>query len=154
MLSFFNGESWWMWGVIALLFATFEMFTATTHFMWAGIAAALTGVLAWLLPPEFTLWWQALFFSVLTVGAMFFWYRWAKQHPAQGTVPNLNDRGAAMVGRKARLVEDLTEDGAGAVMLDDTQWRARSESGNSLPAGTRVEVVASDSATLIVKPIQ
>ena len=55
-------------------------------------------------------------------------------------------------GRKLTLDEALSN-GRGRVQMDDTYWLVASEDGSEIAAGTTVEIVSADGATLLIKPV-
>lgn len=67
---------------------------------------------------------------------------------AHADEPSLNARGAHFVGQVAMLDKPITA-GRGRIRLGDTLWAVE---GADLPAGTRVRVVASRGAILLVAP--
>ena len=71
---------------------------------------------------------------------------WYNTHPDTDQ-PNLNARGAQMVGQVSVLI-DAMENGSGRIKLGDTVWRVE---GPDLPAGSKVRVVDSSAATLRVE---
>lgn len=139
--------AFWEWWVLGLALLVAEMLIPTGFFLiWIGVAAGLTGVLAWAVP---TLAWQAqaLLFGTLSLASFFLWRRLRPALTASDR-PTLNRRGESYVGRSFRLEEPLV-DGVGRLRVDDSQWRV---SGPDLPAGAHVRVIASDGATLKVAP--
>jgi membrane protein implicated in regulation of membrane protease activity len=134
----------WHWWAAGLLLLALEAFFPGAVFLWMGASALVTGLLAWLLPLP----WQGelAVFSALSI-VSFFAYKKLRPAPAPSDQPTLNRRGDAYLGRRLTLSEPIVN-GIGRVRMDDTQWRI---SGPDLPAGSQVEVIAVDGATLKVK---
>lgn len=75
-------------------------------------------------------------------------FTWAHPGVSESDQPDLNRRGAQLVGRMA-VVEEAIEAGRGKVRVGDTVWPAE---GPDLPAGTRVRIVAAGAMVLVVEP--
>jgi membrane protein implicated in regulation of membrane protease activity len=133
----------WAWVIAGLILLGVEIVAPGNVFVWFGVAALITGVVAWL--TDFG--WQAdaVIFVVLAVvlaiaGRRYF----ARRTPAAG--PVLNQRAASLVGRQAVLAEPIVN-GEGRIRIDDTTWRVN---GPDLPSGTRVQIVGVDGPVLSV----
>ncbi|WP_420911529.1 NfeD family protein, partial [Dickeya fangzhongdai] len=63
----------WFWLSLGGLLLAAEMLGAGGYLLWSGLAALLTGILAWLLPLDWT--WQCIAFAVLTVAAALLWWQ-------------------------------------------------------------------------------
>ena len=61
--------------------------------------------------------------------------------------PNLNERGAQLIGQTAILADPISN-GMGRVKIGDTTWRVK---GGDTKAGAKVTVVDYDAGTLIVE---
>ena len=58
----------------------------------------------------------------------------------------------ALVGQSGSVVDHIGQgDTPGRVKVGSEEWQAISSTGGPLPAGTRVEILAVDSATLTVR---
>lgn len=141
--------AYWHWWVVALLLAILEMTMPGTLLIFFAGAAAVVGVLAFLVP---TLGWQVefLLFGALSVAGIFVYRRYRAANPEQvdGTDrPTLNKRADQYVGQAVVLVEPIVN-GHGKAKVDDTLWRV---AGPDLPAGTTVRVVRADGGFLTVE---
>ncbi len=132
--------SWWIGGVILL---ALEILLPGNVFVWFGIAAILTGVVA--LFADLT--WQVdlILFGVLSlvlvvVGRRFF------ARGSESEQPLLNRRLDGMVGQTYVLPEPIVG-GIGHVRVYDANWRV---AGPDLPSGTRIRIVGHDGAVLRV----
>ena len=141
--------SYWHWWAIAVALIALEVLAPTTYFLWPGAAAAATGLIVWIFPG---LDWriQILVFAVLSVVSVFAWNRWWKKQRPKDEAPTLNVRTERYVGRRITL-GDALENGRGRAQIDDSWWQLASEDGEAIEAGATVEVVSSDSTTLIVR---
>jgi membrane protein implicated in regulation of membrane protease activity len=140
---------WWIWMIIAAIFVVGEIFTAGFFLFWFGVGAAVAGILA-LLGLSFG--WQLAAFAVvpliLFASSRRFAERFTKKQP-----PGIGaDR---FIGKQGVVLENIDNvANLGRVRLDKEEWRADSESGDRLPAGTKVEVVRLDGTHLVVKAIE
>jgi inner membrane protein len=134
------------WLALAALLIGLEMVMPTQYLIWPGIAAVVTGLLAFLI----ALGWpsQVAIFGVLSVALV------VASHylpgPALGPISMLNQRTDQMVGRSATVAEDF-HNGHGSVTVGDTRWSAEAIDGSNYAAGTKVEIVAAESTLLKVK---
>ncbi len=130
--------SWWVLGIVLLIA---EIIVPGVFFVWIGIAAIVIGAIS-LLHWDAAYWtWQVQFlaFAVLAVLAALVGRQVMSGKAASSDQPNLNRRGASLIGRTAVLEEPIRE-GRGRIRLDDTWWVVN---GPDLPAGTRVRVTSS-----------
>lgn len=137
---------WWHWWVAALVFLTLEALMPGAVFLWMGVSAVVTGLLALVAPG---LGWQIDFivFGVLAIAAVLAWRRWRPARAASDQ-PALNRRGQSYVGRHFTLAEPIVN-GVGTLRVDDSQWRISGP--DEVPAGARVKVVATEGTTLRVE---
>lgn len=143
--------SYWHWWALALVLVAIEVTTPTTYLLWPAISAAVVGLAVALLGPfDWRL--QVLVFAVLALLTSVVWARTMRRRGAPAADETLNSRGRSYVGRRLHLARPLP-DGRGQIQLDDTWWPARSADGSTLGAGDVVEVVASDGALLVVRPV-
>lgn len=144
---------WWWFGVSLALFLL-EMATMSLFLMWPALAAAIVGGIV-VFVPEMGAAVQVALFAALSVlltfvGRSAFNARRADQSSDR---PNLNRRGAQLIGRRVTALGAFTN-GIGAVQVDDGQWRARLDAGStaSVAAGAALVVADVDGATLVVTP--
>ena len=145
-MDFFTALTWWHWYLIAILLLGLEMLTPVSFFLWLGVGAGLTGVLAQITGMAS---WQSqcVAFVVLSFASLFLGRRFIRRAaPAEHST--LNRRLAQYVGRTAILEQPIT-DGHGKARLGDTLWRVR---GPDCPTGTRIVVVGVDGSDLLVRP--
>ncbi|GAB7198099.1 NfeD family protein [Dickeya oryzae] len=137
----------WFWLSLGGLLLAAEMLGAAGYLLWSGVAALLTGILAWLLRLDWA--WQCIAFAVLTVIAALLWWQWLRRRLEKQPSPVLNQRGQQLIGLHTTLSEPLVN-GFGRVSIGDSSWRIQAE--QDLPAGTVVEITAVEGITLQVKP--
>ena len=140
--------TFWHWLAAGGLLLLLEVFTPGFVFMWLGLAAGITGLIAWLVP---TLTWQleVLIFAATAVVSVALSFRWRRAFPLRGGDPLLNNRALRYVGTEAELVGAIGP-GNGRVRVADSTWPA---AGPELPAGTRVRIVGARGAVLLVMPV-
>ena len=142
----------WLWWIIGLVLLILEIILPGVFMLWFGIAAIIVGTISLTLG-ESALWpWQAqlIAFAVLSlVSAVVGRKYWYNTHPDTDQ-PNLNERGAQMIGKISTLTDPL-ENGRGRVKLGDTIWRVV---GPDLPAGSQVKVVDIEAGTLRVEAVE
>lgn len=136
----------WLWMLLGVILLVLELTMPGLFLFFFGLGALLTGVLVFLLPLGFSL--QLLIFSVLSVAMLLTLRRLLK--------PVLYRKGGSgqdsdeVVGRMARVVEDIAPPAGGVVEFQGSRWAARAE--NSIAVGTWVSITKRDNLTLHVQP--
>src|SRR5688572_873072 len=136
-------DHWW-WLIAAALLGILEIFLPGIFLIWMAAAAAITGIVAALLP--IALPFQLALFGLLAMAAVFGGRRHYERHPVESSDPLLNDRVARLVGQNV-LVVTAIENGEGRVKVGDGVWTAR---GPDAPAGSRMVVTGADGTCLKV----
>ncbi|MBI2239955.1 MAG: NfeD family protein [Magnetospirillum gryphiswaldense] len=136
----------WHWLVAGVVLIGAEAVVPGTYLLWPGIAAFVTGMVAYMAPG---LGWEihAVIFAVLSVLAAVAGRRlYAKLKEPQSQAPLLNKRAAQLVGSVHTLDTPIL-DGYGRMKLGDTTWKV---AGPDLPTGAKVKVVDADGIVLKV----
>lgn len=138
--------SFWHWLILGVLLIVLEIFAPGVVFLWIGLAAIVTGIVAWL-GPDLAVQWQVIFFAVLSVASVIAGRAWLKSHPTETDHPTLNLRGQQYVGRRFMLSEAISG-GFGKVKVDDSIWKVE---GEDMPEGSAVTVTDVDGTVLKVE---
>lgn len=142
-----NPHGFWL-SLGGLLLAA-EMLGAGGYLLWSGVAAMVTGAIAWLWP-QLGWDWQGVIFAVLTVVVAWLWWAWLRQRLLTVPPSTLNQRGQQLIGQHITLSEPLNN-GIGHIRIGDGSWRVQCE--QNLPVGSTVEVVAVEGITLRIRPL-
>ena len=134
----------WLWFAAGVVLLALETLVPGVHFMWFGVAAAIVGALALLLPIAWQ--WQMILFAIVAVATVFWVRRYADPGLVKSDRPDLNVRGAQYIGRVA-VVEEAIINGRGRIRIDDTVWGAE---GEDAPKGSKVEVTGVNGTVLVV----
>lgn len=150
MIEMIAGYPHIFWLSLGGLLLAAEMLGGNGYLLWSGVAAVVTGLLAWVIP--FGWEWQGVLFAVLTMLAAWLWWQWLsrrvkQQKPADAS---LNLRGQQLVGRRFQLDNALVN-GRGHMRVGDSSWPVSAD--DDLAAGTRVEVTAVEGITLRIKAV-
>lgn len=137
----------WAWVAAGVLLIGLETLLPGVHFLWFGLAAVATGVIAFATP--LTLGWQLVAFFVMAVAMVLVVRMLVVPADAMSDEPALNVRGAQYVGRKV-LVEEPIESGRGKVRVGDSLWQA---AGADAPKGAHVVVTGCDGTVLKVEAV-
>ncbi|UCF77928.1 MAG: NfeD family protein [Candidatus Eiseniibacteriota bacterium] len=142
-------QIWWIWMALAALFIVAEIFTAGFFLLWFGIGAAVAGVLA---IAGFSPGWQWAAFVVIS-GVLFLVSRRFADRVTQKQPPGVGaDR---FIGKRGIVLENIDNArNTGRVRIDKDEWRADSEGGDPIPAGTRVEVTRLEGTHLVVRVLE
>lgn len=139
----------WHWLIAGVVLIGAEALVPGTYLLWPGIAAFLTGMLAYMAPG---LGWEihAVVFALLSVAAAVIGRRlYARLKQPQDGAPLLGKRAQQLVGTVHTLDTPIL-DGYGRMKLGDTTWKV---AGPDLPTGARVTVVGADGIVLRVEPL-
>lgn len=151
VLSFLEALGPWTWVAVGLLILGIEIMMPSTLLLWPGLSALVVGFITLILGTHATIWpWQAqvLVFLILSVALAIIGKRIMKNRKYnESENPNLNERGAQLIGQTAILAAPISN-GMGRVKIGDTTWRVK---GDDTKAGAKVTVVDYDAGTLIVE---
>jgi membrane protein implicated in regulation of membrane protease activity len=138
----------YLWWILALLLIGGEVLLPGYFMLWIGLAAAVLGVVMWLLP-TLPLLLQAVLFALLAFATCLLYARFLRprlERRAPGD-ERLNRRGEQMIGQRYVLIEPIVN-GRGKARVGDGQWLVN---GPDLPLGATVEVMAVEGTTLQVR---
>jgi membrane protein implicated in regulation of membrane protease activity len=136
----------WSWMILAVLLLVLEVLAPGIFLMWFGVAAALTGVLAFGFDIGWQ--WQLIWFCLLSLAAVLNALKYLRKHPLESERPLLNERAVQHIGQTFALIDPI-HNGRGSVHIGDTIWRVE---GPELPVGARVTVLGADGTVLKVAP--
>ncbi|GAB3213990.1 NfeD family protein [Marinactinospora thermotolerans] len=138
---------WVGWLLVALVLGVAEIFTLTLSLGLIAAAALVAGVVGALGAGVIV---QVLAFAVAAAAGLLVVRPIARRHLSQP--PPLRSGTAALVGRTAVVVEEVTAE-QGRIRLSGEEWSARAlDETQSIPAGSRVDVMEIEGATAIVYP--
>jgi membrane protein implicated in regulation of membrane protease activity len=140
-------ESWIVWLVLAAVLGVAEIMTTTLAFGLIAVGAVVAGVVGVAgggLP------FQLIAFGVASAAGLGVVRPIAVRHIKQP--PLLRTGTSALVGRSAKVVEEVTDDG-GKVRIGGELWSARPyDESLVIPMGSTVDVFAIEGATALVHP--
>jgi inner membrane protein len=134
----------WNWMILAALLFVLELTAPGIFFMWFGLAAAVTGLVAFRYDVGWQ--WQLIWFCGLSLAAVLVAAKYLRQHPLESERPLLNERAVQLIGQSFDLVDPIVN-GRGSIRTGDTIWRVE---GPELPKGARIKVVGADGTLLKV----
>ena len=137
--------TYWHWWIIATALIVAELLMPGIYLMWLGIAAAVTGLIAFL--TGFGWQGQVLVFALLSVASAFLGRVVYKRSTGPTDPPTLNRRAEQYVGRVFTLDQPIVN-GAGRLRVADSTWKIV---GPDAPVGRRVRVTAADGVVLRVE---
>ncbi|MBS0381552.1 MAG: NfeD family protein [Proteobacteria bacterium] len=141
---------YWWW-VLALILIAGEVLAPGFFMLWIGVAAAVMGIVTWVLPGLGALA-QAVLFVILGIASCVSYWKFIRPRLARHDDPvarTLSRRGEQMVGQRYVLAEAIVN-GRGKARVGDGQWLV---AGPDLPAGAEVEVVGVDGSLLKVRAV-
>ena len=140
-------SSWIVWLIVAVALGLAELLTTTLAFGLIAVAAVVAAV-AGAFHADLLL--QLVAFIVAAGAGLGFVRPIAMRHIKQP--PQLRTGTAALVGRSAIVLEEVTEHG-GRVRIDGEEWSSRPyDETLVIPVGTKVDVMQIKGATALVYP--
>ena len=141
-------DSWIIWLIVAAVLGVAELLTTTLAFGLLAVAAVAAAVVG-AFHLSFAL--QLVAFAATAGAGLGFVRPIAIRHIKQP--PALRTGTAALVGRSAIVLEEITEHN-GRVRIDGEEWSSRPYLDESLviPVGTKVDVMQIKGATALVYP--
>ena len=139
--------SWIVWLIVAVVLGVAELLTTTLAFGLIAIAAVVAAVVGAF---HVGLPFQLAAFVVAAGAGLGFIRPIAIRHLKQP--PPLRTGTAALVGRSAIVLEEVTEH-SGRVRIDGEEWSSRAyDESLVIPVGTKVDVMQIRGATALVYP--
>lgn len=137
-----------IWLVLVVAFVILEAATVQLISIWFA-AGALAAMIVSLLGAE--LWLQVLVFFTVSIVLLALLWPLARRHLKAKVVATNAD---ALVGKICKVTEDIDPLEGGRVKVGDVTWSARSESGETISAGTQVEILKIQGAKVFVTPVK
>ncbi len=140
------------WFMLAVLLLVLDFIIPGVHFLWFGLAAAVTGAIVWLLNASgMTFGWplQVLLYGMLSVVTLFLVKGLGLTAQGNASDPYINVRGAEFIGRSV-VVEEAIFKGRGRVIAGDGVWPAQ---GEDAPKGASVTVTGVNGSALVTENI-
>ncbi len=138
-------EAWHIWIIIALILLIIEVLTsgfAIICFSIGAFCGALTASLGGSLTIQLLVFAVISIFCALVLRPIFIKYLARKKNGATNA--------EAMVGLTATVTETVGDNG-GRISVYGESWKAVSETGETIPAGSKVVITKIDSLTITVK---
>jgi membrane protein implicated in regulation of membrane protease activity len=140
-------ESWIIWVIVAAVLGVAELLTTTLAFGLIAIAALVAAVVG-AFHLSFAL--QLVAFAIAAGAGLGVVRPIAIKHVKQP--PVLRTGTAALVGRSAIVLEEVTEH-TGRVRIDGEEWSSRPyDESLVIPVGTKVDIMQIKGATVLVYP--
>lgn len=136
----------WIWLAIGVTLLIGEVLIPGVFLLWIGLAGLATGLIV-AIASDLSFEIQGMLFAILSIVSVIVGRNIMKNTPEESVeTPNLNKKGAALVGKNYVLASDIVN-GEGRVKVGDTVWTA---TGQDMPVGTRVTVDEVDGTKLHV----
>ena len=146
MIEYISQNLWQLWAVVAVVCLILELTSGDFFIMCFAIGAAVTAIAA----PFTNFYVQLALLAVVSVVCLFtvrpVALRWFHRND-----PHRVSNADALIGREGRVSETIEAGGYGRVPIDGDVWKARSATGEALPAGTQVRVVSRASTIITVE---
>jgi membrane protein implicated in regulation of membrane protease activity len=138
---------WIVWLIVAAVLGVAELFTVTLALGLIAVAAVAAAVVAAF---DLGLAFQLAAFAAAAGAGLGFVRPIALKHIKQP--PQLRTGSAALVGRSAIVLEEVTEHG-GRIRIGGEEWSSRPyDESLVIPVGTKVDVMQIDGANALVYP--
>lgn len=141
-------EWYYIWLIAAIILVIVEICTAgfgSICFAFGALGAALTDYLG------ASLTWQLVVFALISLLAFVFVRPFVIRFLEKKN-KDVKTNADALVGRRGTVVEEINaETHSGHVKVDGDEWKAVSETGEVIPEGTEVEIIARESIIVTVR---
>jgi len=138
----------WFWVILTAVLVVGEIFTAGFFLLPFAVGALVAALLAGM---GVAVAWQWAAFVVVSVITLLLLKRFADR--VTRDAEPLNVAADRVIGRIGVVLEQVNPHGiTGRVRLGTEEWRAESDSEESIPAGAAVEVLRIDGTHLVVRP--
>ncbi|QSH92876.1 NfeD family protein [Treponema medium] len=138
----------WFWFAIAVICAVIEGMTLGLTTVWFSLSAILMIFISMLHPPFYV---QCVLFALVALLLLFFTRPIAlKLLHAKREKTNAD----SLIGKKALVLQTITEWEKGQVKINGIVWTAASVDGAAIPAGDECIIEKIEGVTLIVKKIE
>lgn len=141
--------NYWFWLSLGLVLVIIEMVVPGVFFLWFGIGAFITGIIAFIIN-GIALKYLTAIFGVLSLIAVFIGRRYLK--PSMEQKNGLNDGNSKYAGKIVKASGNF-ENGIGRVRMGDTEWSAECP-GTDVADGQALKVVSVKDQLLIVEPLK
>ena len=138
----------WFWFGVAVVCAVIEGMTLGLTTVWFSLSAVLMIFISMLHPPFYV---QCVLFALVALLLLFFTRPIALKflHTKRE-----NTNADSLIGKKALVLQTITEWEKGQVKINGAVWTAASVDGAAIPAGDECIIEKIEGVTLIVKKIQ
>ena len=146
LAAWMNDNQDWIWLAIGVALLIGEVLIPGVFLLWIGLAGLATGFVV-AIASDISFEVQGMLFAILSIVSVIVGRNIMKNTPEESAeAPNLNKKGAAMIGKNYVLASDIVN-GEGRVKVGDTVWIA---TGQDMSEGTRVTVDEVDGTKLHV----
>lgn len=137
-----------IWLVLMVVFIAMEAMTVQLISTWFAVGS-LAAMIVCLLGAEF--WLQLVVFFTVSIVLLILLWPLARKHLQPKVVATNAD---ALAGRICIVTEQIDPVEGGRVKLGDVTWSARSESGETIPAGTTVKIMRIQGVKVFVEALK
>jgi inner membrane protein len=146
IITFLGANPGWSWMIVGAVLFALDVMAPGFFLLWFGAAAAVVGLIVFVIPIEFT--WQILAFCGVSVLSVLLGRAlWGSNRDGVSDKPLLNQRAKQLIGRNFVLATPI-QSGRGRITAGDSLWSVK---GPDMPAGSSVRVVDADGTVLIVE---
>ena len=136
-----------LWAIIGIILIIAEVATMSFVLIFFGLGALLTALLAWTgITPGLDS--QLLVFSISSLSMLVVLRRFAKN-----LFFSKADTSQDSIGQRAQVSKPISHGAEGAVTFRGSEWIAFSDSADTIPAGSTVEIIGTEGIRLKVRRI-
>lgn len=137
----------WHWLILTFLCLGLEALGASGFLLGSAAASLLMAALVWLFPELGWALQLTLFGGFSLIFTLAYWKLFRRANN-ENDHPELNQRGAQLIGRVIQLEEELIQ-GQGRIQVGDTLWKVRAS--GTIEKGSTVVVTGCDGMTLLIE---
>lgn len=143
-------NAWHIWMILGILFVIIEIFDPAFFFISLGIGAIITSLLALVPAVGRSIPFQIFLFALFSFIAFLFMRKLGKKLLVN---PGGETNVYALKGKTATVTQSIEKDGKGYVKVGGEEWVAISQNGESIPQGSKVQILDIDGNKVIVAPL-
>ena len=147
MIDYLIANMWQVWAVVAIVCLILELSSGDFFIICFSIGAVFALISAVL---GLSIYWQVFIFALFTLLSVLFVRPVALRYLHKND-PNKLSNADALMGRTARVTEEIKAGASGYVQIDGDLWKAVSNS--DITVGTSVRVIGRESTILTVEQL-
>lgn len=148
----YKNMEFYIWFIIGLGLCALEIATPGFVVLWFGVGAFCAGIAALFGVDNLVM--QIVIFSVISIVLLLLSRTMFKNIFLKGSPgAELKTNSEALIGKSGRVTDEINNtESKGRVVVESQDWSARSANNDVIASGTKITVIRTEGAKLIVEP--